>query len=250
MKKIFISLLILSLSLGVMLALSSCGHQHTIQEVKVERIPATCTTRGVMDIVVSCIECGEEISRTPSSSEKLPHVSSDWIVDVPSTCNVFGTQHKECVDCKAMLATSNAPLSEVHNPVIDEAIDPTDTTDGRTEGSHCDDCGEIVVEQEIIPAFLQGVAIKSVSNSFYVKDEERPDELFCTVSDETEIFSFLNDILVAQGATYVLSMDIGCVSTIPSKTVTLNHGDNYFYLLVANQRESMLYFITINRPEA
>ena len=246
MKKFFISLIIIALSLGVMLALSSCGHEHTPMTVNVERVPATCTTRGVVDVVVTCIECGEEISRTPSSSDKIPHAESEWIIDVESTCNTYGKMHKECIDCHEILRTSDAPLSEDHTPEADEAILPTDTTDGLTAGSHCSDCGAVIVKQEIVPAYLQGVAIKSISDIF-VADEEHPERLSCTVTNETQIFSFLQDILVARGASYVLSTDIGCISTIPSKTVKLNVGTNTFYLLVNNGRDSMLYYITITR---
>ena len=39
-----------------------------------------------------------------------------------------------------------------HTPVTDEAIAPTCTQSGWTEGSHCDLCGEILKAQQLIPA--------------------------------------------------------------------------------------------------
>lgn len=37
-------------------------------------------------------------------------------------------------------------------PVVDKAIEPTCTTPGHTEGSHCAVCNEVFVAQEVIPA--------------------------------------------------------------------------------------------------
>lgn len=39
-----------------------------------------------------------------------------------------------------------------HNPVIDSEISATCDTDGKTQGSHCLECKEIIVPQNIIPA--------------------------------------------------------------------------------------------------
>lgn len=39
-----------------------------------------------------------------------------------------------------------------HIGVVDKAVEPTCTKDGKTEGSHCSECGEILVKQEDIPA--------------------------------------------------------------------------------------------------
>ncbi len=39
-----------------------------------------------------------------------------------------------------------------HTTVIDEAVEATCTETGLTEGSHCEVCGEVLTEQEVIPA--------------------------------------------------------------------------------------------------
>ena len=73
------------------------------------------------------------------------------------------------------------------------------------------------------------------------------ENLSATVSNSTETFSFLNDIKVAEGASYILASDIGCQNTIVSKTVALEEGDNTYYLLVTNGEEQKLYTVTIRR---
>ena len=50
------------------------------------------------------------------------------------------------------MAESDYPVNHVHNVVTDEAVEPTCTTEGKIEGSHCSVCNEVLKPQEIIPA--------------------------------------------------------------------------------------------------
>ena len=73
------------------------------------------------------------------------------------------------------------------------------------------------------------------------------DHASLVVPNATETFSFLNDIVVAKNASYILAKDIGCENVIASKTVALSEGDNTYYLLVSNGSAQKLYTITIRR---
>ena len=58
--------------------------------------------------------------------------------------------------------------------------------------------------------------------------------LSAAVPNATETFSFINRITVSPKATWQVSTDLQGVNVIPTKTVSLNVGDNVFYILVTS----------------
>ncbi len=129
----------------------------------------------------------------------------------------------------------------IHTPVTDAGVLQTDTENGLTEGSHCSECGEVIVAQQVIPANLQGTDMKSTLLT--VGDET----LMASFPNATETFSFLKDIVVAKNAEYIVARDIFCESVISSKTVPLELGNNIYYILVTNGSLQKLYTVTIRR---
>lgn len=242
MKKILTLTAVLGAIVCLALAMSSCGHEHSPMTTVVEKTAATCTERGVDEVIVKCVECHAEISRSTTLAEKLPHTESEWIIDEESTCVKKGKQHKACTVCGEVLASGDAELSEVHQEVIDEAVDPTETENGWTEGSHCELCGVAIIEREVIPAGIVDAGIMSSSGVLEVdlKTETLRGEV------HTPTFSFLKDIVVAKGASFIVSDEISCNNPILSKTVEFDGSGEYrYYIFVTNKNTQVLYTVYI-----
>ena len=111
-----------------------------------DKVPETCYEDGYSE-GLTCGECGKvfkEVERIPKH-----HTESGWITDNEATCVIDGHKHIECVVCSEVLQEET--IEHKHLIVIDEGYKPT-CRDGLTEGSHCERCGEIIVEQKTIPA--------------------------------------------------------------------------------------------------
>ena len=67
------------------------------------------------------------------------------------------------------------------------------------------------------------------------------------VANAQTTFSFINDIEVADGATYTVCTDLACTKPVLSKTISLIDGDNVCYILVTNGNDINLYTVTVRR---
>ncbi len=133
---------------------------HTV--VVDEAVEPTCTATGLTQ-GSHCSVCDAVIvaqTEIPANG----HSYGELIAEVAATCEAAGTKaHYECANCHQLFVDTEGEKTEVtaeelaieklaHTVVIDEAVEPTCTATGLTQGSHCSVCGEVIVAQEVLDA--------------------------------------------------------------------------------------------------
>ena len=108
---------------------------------------STCTSAGYEQH--TCLVCGF------TETKDLEPAEHDWqdgyTVDKNPTCTEDGSKSIHCKNCDA--TTSSTVISATgHTKAIDEAVEPTCTETGLTEGSHCSVCNTVLEEQRTVAA--------------------------------------------------------------------------------------------------
>lgn len=132
--------------------------------------------------------------------------------------------------------TSVDTESHVHTEVVDAAVDATCTQAGLTEGKHCSVCGEVIVEQTVIPALDHTEVVDAAIDAT------------CTQTGLTEgkHCSVCSEILVAQEQTSVINCRFGWV-TDKQPTNTEDGIRNYrCYMCGTTEVSEILYAGTQN----
>ena len=122
---------------------AALGHTEVVDEA----VAPTCTETGLTEgkhcsVCREVLVAQEEISATGHDYEEVvtaPTCTADGYTT--HTCSVCGNSYKDSV------VTANG-----HTEVVDEAVAPTCTATGLTEGKHCSVCGTVTVAQEKVPA--------------------------------------------------------------------------------------------------
>lgn len=83
------------------------------------------------------------------SSEQCEHPNKTLINQSSPTCTQDGSASYLCDDCGAKW---DIILPAQHTEAVSDAIAPTCTETGLTEGKYCTVCQAVLIEQQVIPA--------------------------------------------------------------------------------------------------
>ena len=152
-----------------------------------EGVVTTAPDYGVTgEMTFTCTVCG--VVRTEDIAALEHHMKE--VAGKEATCTEGGwTAYQICEDTDCDLIQNRELIPAAgHTEVVDQAVEPTCTETGKTEGRHCSVCNEVLVAQTVIPA----------AGHTEVTDEAV--EPTCTETGKTEgkHCSVCNEVLVAQ----------------------------------------------------
>ncbi len=183
---------------------------------------------AVMSFLFTFTACG----KTPESTACV-HEWGEYTAIKDATCTEKGIKERQCAKCGETEKEEIAALG--HTEVVDEAIEPTCTEAGKTEGKHCSVCHEVLVAQEEIAAL----------GHTEVVDEEVAPTCAATGRTAGKHCSVCGEIIVAQeeiaalGHTYVNEICTRCGEHEPTKELKyLLNEDRASYTVVGIENEN------------
>lgn len=127
---------------------------HVHKRVIDQAVPVSCTEEG-KTLGSHCGTCGMILQE----QEVIPARGHDWdseyTFDKAATTEEPGWKSIHCGRCDETKDGQEIPRIEadhIHTVVEDAEIPATCTKNGRTQGSHCNTCGGIIQEPQVIPA--------------------------------------------------------------------------------------------------
>ena len=118
------------------------------EEITVEAIAPTCTKQGKTE-GKKCSVCGATIL-AQESVEALGHELGEYEITRAPTCTAQGEETAKCTRCSYTKTEKVARID--HKEIIVEAIAPTCTKQGKTEGKKCSVCSATILAQESVEA--------------------------------------------------------------------------------------------------
>ncbi len=111
----------------------------------------TCTKDGSNKYTANATINGKVYTNTQTETiAMIGHDYGEWTETSEPTCTVDGEYTHYCSRCNSTEA--KAIPATGHTTVVDEAVAPTCTKTGLTEGSHCSVCNKVLVAQKLVQA--------------------------------------------------------------------------------------------------
>ena len=223
-------------------AITATGHTPSNWVVDVA---ATCEKDG--SVYKECTVCHVELERDTTS--KLGH-DLEHHGKKDATCTEIGwDEYDTCKRVGCGYTTYHEIPALGHKYSQDWSNDKTYHWHASTCGhdvvsdkeKHTFDSNWVCTECAYVDTGLHGVELRT--NTLELDGTD----IFGKVSNSTSTFSFINEIAIADSATYIVSTDINGSNVIRTKTVSLGIGDNTFYILVENGKDLGLYTVVIRR---
>ncbi len=147
-KTLFFVLLLVACTCLVLVACAGNKHDNTPVDTGAQTAAPSGdgTEQGTSTPVET--EPGTEPETEPVT-EPHEHAYGDWTTVKDATCTEAGEQTRTCACGEAETQSIDA-LG--HTEALDEAVEPTCTQTGLTEGKHCSVCNEVLVAQEVVDA--------------------------------------------------------------------------------------------------
>ena len=204
------------------------GHTEVIDKA----VAATCTASGKTE-GKHCSVCNTVLVK----QETLAALGHSYSTQVTlPTCTAQGYSTHTCSRCSHSYADSYVN-AKGHTEVIDKAVAPTCTAQGKTEGKHCSVCNTVLVKQQTVPP--TGHSDSSDGNNRCDLCGQRIKDAvlrFRTISLEGNIainyYMDLSETVAADPNAYMLfTMEDGSSVKVPARdAVGTMYQNDYYYV--------------------